>query len=121
MLSETKLHIHRANRTIRSIRRFFEDKAYYARGNLFLDKVVLGLVSKGLTVAQSVICLVQAGFPEEAFGLSRTLVEIALNLRFITNRSSERRAKRFVDYYAKVKMEWIRRMVKHYGRKKSKL
>jgi hypothetical protein len=34
-------------------------------------------------VAQGINALIDAGFPEEAFGLSRTMVEIALNLRFI--------------------------------------
>lgn len=60
------------------------------------------------------MCLIDGGFPEEAFGLSRTLVEIGLNLRFITNRYSERRAQRFVHYYARWKLENIRRALKHF-------
>jgi hypothetical protein len=42
-------------------------------------------------------------------------------LRYIANRSSELRAKRFVDFAAKVKTEWIRRGLKHYTWKKSEL
>ncbi len=93
----------------------------YPRGNVFLDKVVLAHVSKGLKVAQGVLYLVDAGLPEEAFGLSRTLVEVAFNLRFITNKYSERRARRFVHYYAVWKLEQIRRAVKHFKGGKDKL
>jgi hypothetical protein len=94
---------------------------------VFLDKVALAHVSKGLTVAKGVVCLLDADLPEEAFGLSRTLVEVAFNLRFITNKYSEQRARRFVHYYARWKLEQIRRAVKHYkgdvdakGRRQSK-
>ena len=84
-------------RALRTIRSFADEKSYYPRAHLFADKVALGLLSKGITVAESVLLLVESGFPEEAFGLSRTLLEVALNLRFIANRDSERRAKRFVS------------------------
>ena len=57
-----------------------------------LDRVVLALVSKAVTLSEAVDCLVDAGFDEEAFGLSRTLVEVAFNLRFVLNHDSERRA-----------------------------
>ena len=101
-------------RALRKISSFIDEKSYYPRAHLFADKVALGLLSKAITVAESVLLLVEAGFPEEAFGLSCTLVEVALNLRFIAKRDSERRAKRFVDYYARWKMEQIRRAVKHF-------
>src|SRR5437879_26405 len=100
-------------RIISKIQRFFDEVQLHPRSHLYLDKVVLAHVSKGLKVAQAVMVLVDAGIPEEAFGLSRTLVEVAFNLRFITNKYSERRAQRFVHYYARWKMEQIRRAVKH--------
>jgi hypothetical protein len=110
----TAQHKRDIKRIIRKVQVFFENKRYYPRGNVFLDKVVLAHVSKSLNVAQSVMCLVDAGFPDEAFGLSRTMVEIALNLRFITNRYSERRAKRFVHYLSRWTMELVRRSLKHF-------
>src|ERR1041385_8737905 len=117
----TPKHKREANRLIRKIRQFFNTKRYYARGHIYLDKVALAHISKSLSVAQGVMCLVEAGLAEEAFGLSRTMVEIALNLRFITNRYAERRAKRFVHYFARWKMELIRRTLKHYNDKTSEL
>src|SRR6266481_6024016 len=110
----TRKHTRELKLVIRRIKAFFDKKRFYPRGIVYLDKVVLAHVSKSLTVARSVVCLVESGFPEEAFGLSRTVVEIALNLRFITNRYSERRAKRFVHYIARWKMELIRRALKHF-------
>jgi hypothetical protein len=101
-------------RLLRKIVTFIDNQTLYPRGHVFLDKVVLAHVSKALNVAQGIMALIEAGFPEEAFGLSRTMVEIALNLRFITNRNSEQRAKRFVHYLSRWKMELMRRALKHF-------
>ncbi len=101
-------------RLLRKFRGFFDDARIYPRGNVFLDKVVLAHVSKSLNVATAVMCLIDAGLSDEAFGLSRTMVEVALNLRFITNRYSEQRAKRFVHYLSRWKMELVRRTLKHF-------
>jgi hypothetical protein len=103
-------------RLLRKIVIFIDTQTLYPRGHLFLDKVVLAHVSKSLNVAQGIMALIDAGFPEEAFGVSRTMVEIALNLRYITNRNSEQRAKRFVHYLARWKMELMRRGLKHFYR-----
>lgn len=103
-------------RLLRKIVAFIDNQRFYPRGHVFLDKVVLGHVSKALNVAQSIMAMIDAGFPEEAFGVSRTMVEIALNLRYITNRNSEQRAKRFVHYIARWKLELIRRALKHFHR-----
>jgi len=101
-------------RLLRKIVTFIDNQRIYPRGHVFLDKVVLAHVSKTLNVAQGIMALIDAGFPEEAFGLSRTMVEIALNLRYITNRNSEQRAKRFVHYVARWKLELMRRSLKHF-------
>lgn len=101
-------------RVLRKIVAFIDNQTLYPRGNVLLDNVVLAHVSKALHVAQSIMALIDAGFPEEAFGLSRTMVEIALNLRYITNRNSEQRAKRFAHYIARWKMELMRRSLKHF-------
>ncbi len=107
-------------RLIRKIKTFFDNKRYHARRGVYIDQVVLAHVSKSIKVSEAVVSLVDAGFSDEAFGLSRTLVEIAFNLRFITNRYSERRAKRFADYIARWKMELIRRTLKHMLKKDDK-
>ena len=103
-------HKRQLKRAVRKVASFLNEQRYYPRGNVLLDRVVLALVSKAVKVAQGVICLIDAKLPEEGFGLSRTLVEIALSLRFITNRHSERRARRFVRYVGKWKVQMMRRL-----------
>src|SRR5260370_3733904 len=96
-------------RLLRKIVTFIDNQALYPRGHVFLDKVVLAHVSKALNVAQGIMALIEAGFPEETFGLSPTMVEIALNPRFITNRNFAQRAKRVVYYLSCLEMEIILR------------
>ena len=107
-------------RTIRLINHFsrqIDETDFYPRGHVYLDRVLLGLLSKGLLVSKAVCLLVEAGLAQEAFGLSRTLLEIALTCRYVINRPSttrmEIRAKRYVHYYAKVYSEWLKRVKKH--------
>ncbi len=99
---------------VRKTQRYIDHLRVYPRANVMLDKVVMAHVSKALNVARGVVCLMNRGLPEEAFAQSRTLVEIGFNLRFITNKDSERRARRFVDYFAVWKVEQIRRALKHF-------
>ncbi len=72
-------------------------------------------MSKAISISRGVICLTEAAFDEEAFGFVRTLLEMALNLRYITNgRSPEVRARRFIHFESKIKMEWRRRGITHF-------
>jgi hypothetical protein len=44
------------------------------------------------------------------------LLELALNLRYITNgRNPEARAKRFVHFVAKIKMEWGKKAIEYFA------
>jgi Family of unknown function (DUF5677) len=45
--------------------------------------VALALYSKCITVAEATIALLAAGFSDEAFGMTRTLVDIYITLRYI--------------------------------------
>jgi hypothetical protein len=63
---------------------------------------VLMLLSKALTVARATCVLVDAGFPAEALGLSRTLVDLYFNVKYICNRDGQARAEQFVNYWAKI-------------------
>ena len=72
-------------------------------------------MSKAISISRAVICLTEAALDEEAFGFVRTLLEMALNLRYITNgRSPEVRARRFIQFESKIKMEWRRRGITHF-------
>jgi len=48
------------------------------------DCVALEIVNKSFALARSCLSLIRNGFPDEAYGLSRSIIECAMNLRFIT-------------------------------------
>lgn len=73
---------------------------------MYRSRILLALLSKALTVGRAVCRLVDAGFAAEAFGLTRTLVDIYFTVRYLTNKEAESRTERFVEYSAKVQQAW---------------
>lgn len=71
------------------------------------NRVFLALLSKALTVGRAVCALVRTGFPAEAFGLSRTLIEIFFSVRYMSNKDTEARITTYVEYAARVQKEWV--------------
>jgi hypothetical protein len=103
-------------RLLTNISNYLDEQWIYPREGTYLDATVLTLLSKSIALSRSTVCLVQNGFVEEAFATSRVLLELALNLRYITNgRSPEVRAKRFVQFVAKIKLEWGQKAVEHFA------
>lgn len=113
---ELALKLRQLKRLLARINKNLDELWIFPREGVYLDAIVLTLVSKSIALSRSTICLVENGFGEEAFATSRILLELALNLRYITNgRTPETRAKRFVHYVAKVKMEWGARAIEHFA------
>jgi hypothetical protein len=111
-----KPKIRRLKEILNKVSRYLDDQWIYPRRNTYLDLTVLTLLSKSLALARSTVCLVQNGFGEEAFATSRILLELALNLRYITNgRNPELRAKRYVHFVSKEKLTWGARAVEHFA------
>jgi Family of unknown function (DUF5677) len=54
------------------------------------------------------------GFASDAFGLSRTAGEAFISLRYIENKDSEVRAKRYIDYFAKDRENLTKLIDKHH-------
>jgi hypothetical protein len=63
--------------------------------------VALALYSKCLTVAEAILVLIDAGFGDEAFGMTRTLIDIYITLRYIANKDTDRRARLYWQFSAK--------------------
>lgn len=101
-------------RLIRKFENFINESSYIPATAYFRSKVLLGLVSKLLTTSRAVCCLVNGGFHGEAFGLSRTLIEIFLTVRYITNNETETRAKLYAEYIAKTQVKLVELSAKHY-------
>jgi len=53
--------------------------------------------------------------------MSRTLVDIYLYVRYMSNKDSEARITAYVQYWARVHKEWGNILAKHYPQKKVKL
>ncbi|HVC47667.1 MAG TPA: DUF5677 domain-containing protein [Terracidiphilus sp.] len=71
---------------------------YTRRSDLYpFDTVAGELLSKCFAISHSAILLIQAGYPDEAFGLCRSLYESSIYLRYIT-REPECREERATDY-----------------------
>ena len=93
---------------------FVNREEYYPARNSYRGIIVLALLSKALTVARAVCTLLDGGFPGEAFGLTRTLIDICFTVRYISNRDTETRAKRFAEFYAKDHEGWGKIIKKFY-------
>ncbi len=68
--------------------------------------VALALFSKCITVAEATLALLDAGFSDEAFGMTRTLVDIYITLRYIANKDTDDRAQRYARFAAKDSEAW---------------
>ena len=102
---------------IEKLEAHLDDSGYIPATNFHRSKVLLALLSKALTTGRAVCTLVDAGFAADAFALSRTLIEIFLTIRYISNRDTERRAKEFVEYIAKTQEYTLSVAAKHYPEK----
>ena len=71
----------------------------YPPVNDYRYMVALALYSKCLTVAESILALLDAGFGDEAFGMTRTLIDIFFTLRYIANQDTDERARRYAQFH----------------------
>jgi hypothetical protein len=106
---------------IEGLERYLTDLQMIPATGLYRNRVVLALLSKALTVGRAVCVLVDAGFTAEAFGLSRTIVEICLTVRFIGNMNTESRAASYVEYVAKLNETLMQIHAKYYPTQKIKM
>jgi hypothetical protein len=72
------------------------------------DLVGLATVSKTIALSKACLKLMNSGFPDEAYGLSRSIVEGANNLRFMTAEwdASDTRVRNYVKHHLADKAFW---------------
>ncbi len=85
---------------------------------VYRGKVILPYFSKALTVGRAVCALVDKGFPAEAFGVSRTLVDMYFGVRYMSNQHTDERITTYVEYEARVHEEWLKIAREHFPNKK---
>lgn len=73
------------------------------------DSVAGELLAKAFALSRSAIILIRSGYPEEAFGLCRSLYESAIYLRYITSNVEQRdsRARDFLEFGVTSKAFWF--------------
>jgi hypothetical protein len=79
---------------------------YYPPSNAPRYLLALALYSKSLTVAEATMALVDAGFSDEAFGMTRTLIDIFFTLHYIANKDTDERAERYAQFTFKNVEVW---------------
>jgi hypothetical protein len=79
---------------------------YFPPANAPRYLVALALYSKSITVAEATMTLVDAGFSDEAFGMTRTLIDIFFTLHYIANKDTEERAQRYAQFTFKNVEVW---------------
>ncbi len=88
--------------------RSFHDRIYniyeacvYPRGNSELDSVLLSLVNRTLNALKSLVMLSESQYAADANVLTRVIVEIWIVVRWITNKDSFNRDRKFTQFEAK--------------------
>jgi hypothetical protein len=73
------------------------------------DTVAGEMLSKAFALSRASILLVQNGYPDEAFGLCRSLYECSIYLRYITQQKEKRdeRASKFLQFGVTSKAFWF--------------
>jgi hypothetical protein len=111
----------RVLREIRRLERHLDNLKIIPATRRYRTAVILPLLSKALTVGRATCALIDAGFPAEAFATSRTLIEIFFCARYITNKDTENRAKRYIKYHARVRVEWKNVILKYFPKSRGNL
>src|SRR5207249_1949096 len=88
----------------------------HPRRNVCNDAVLLALLSKTIRTGEAACLLIEHGFGDEAFGLSRTMVELALFARYIVNDPDpDKRSEQYIRYFAKDHETWTKMIQKYYS------
>ena len=114
MLITSESDLRRVQRYVRKVRTLLERQGYYPRTGIHTDTVFLALFSKAIRVAEAICALVGRGFHEEAFGLSRTLLDVLITMRFIANKDTDQRAERFFNFLSVDTVSWVNVVTTHY-------
>jgi hypothetical protein len=93
------------------VEKVVSDFGIYPRrlGLALYDSVALTLISKAFALSRSVLLLIGNGYPDEAYGLSRSLFECSAALRYMTAepRKRDERATEFVVFGEADKRYWL--------------
>jgi|CZLA01.1.fsa_nt_gi hypothetical protein len=87
-------------------KRQLDETRYYPPITAYRFLVALALYSKCLTVSEATLVLIDAGFGDEAFGMTRTLIDIFITMQYLANKDTEERAKLYYQFHRKDIDDW---------------
>ena len=114
MSAEKTLTVTSVRAVIEKLEQYINDSEFIPASRFYRGIIILGLLSKALTVGRAVCVLVESDLQGEAFGLSRTLIDLFFTVRYISNKDTEARAKKFAEFYAKDHEGWTKIIGKFY-------
>jgi hypothetical protein len=73
------------------------------------DFIALEIINKSFALARSCLCLIRNGFPDEAYGLSRSIIECSIILRFLTQDPAHQADRTKLFYIVEItdKKSWL--------------
>jgi hypothetical protein len=79
-------HVRSVRNYVSKVEKIVSKTEIYPRdaNKLAFDSMALQTLSKGFALARAVLLLIENDSPDEAYGLSRSLVECSVGLRYIT-------------------------------------
>src|ERR1700761_5321902 len=103
-----------AQRYLHTIRTLICDLAIYPRfspGYEF-DQIALGIVAKAFQLSESCMRLMELQYIDEAYALSRSIVECAATLRYLTSKPEQQadRTKKYMEYFTAEKLYHLNRV-----------
>jgi hypothetical protein len=109
-----KLEVAEILGSVEKLEKFIDESEFIPATATYRGTVVLSLLSKSLTVGRAVCALVESGFPEEAFGVTRTLIDIYFTVRYISNQHTESRSEKFAMFFMKNHESWTQIIPKYF-------
>lgn len=110
-MTEPDLSIESAIALIDAVEKDINERTIFTRRlDIYpFDTVAGEMLAKGIALARSAILLIQHGYPDEAFGLCRSLYECCIYLRYITGERDllEKRSVAFLEFGVKSKAFWF--------------
>jgi hypothetical protein len=110
-MTEPDLSIESAIECIDTVEKTINELAIFTRRlDIYpFDTVAGEMLAKGIALARSAILLIQQGYPDEAFGICRSLYECCIYLRYITGERDqlEERSMAFIEFGVKSKAFWF--------------
>lgn len=93
--------VHHLGKFLAYAKQQLNEARIYPPLNSYRFLVALALYSKCITVCEAILVLLEVGFGDEAFGMTRTIVDISFSMHYLANKDSEERAKLFYQFHAK--------------------